>query len=393
MEGLRKLDLYPKTAEEYRVRTVSGAILSVTCVFFVLYLFYTELNGYLNVKVNPELSVDSSFGELLRINVDVTFHSLPCAYSGLDTMDISGSTQVDITNNIYKQRLDSEGNAIDAEKELATKSEKEKEEEEKKKVPVPESKPGCPSCYGAESNTDHCCKTCEDVREAYANKGWSVHNLEHIAQCTNEGFLEKMEDFQGEGCRFSGFLLVQKVQGNFHISPGKSVITAHSHTHDLVHGFSNSYNMSHTVHRISFGEDFPGNINPLDGVTKVSFDEYSTTYTYFVKVVPTTYTSLEGEKIQTNQYSVTEHQREVPKPSGHQAGGHFHSHALPGFFLQYDLSPIKVAFTEHQTSFGYFLSSLCAIIGGVFTVAGILDSLLYKSLHTQQAKENMGKFG
>ena len=90
MEGLRKLDLYPKTAEEYRVRTVSGAILSVTCVFFVLYLFYTELNGYLNVKVNPELSVDSSFGELLRINVDVTFHSLPCAYSGLDTMDISG---------------------------------------------------------------------------------------------------------------------------------------------------------------------------------------------------------------------------------------------------------------------------------------------------------------
>ena len=56
---------------------------------------------------------------------------------------------MDITNNIYKQRLDSEGNAIDAEKELATKSEKEKEEEEKKKVPVPESKPGCPSCYGA----------------------------------------------------------------------------------------------------------------------------------------------------------------------------------------------------------------------------------------------------
>ena len=37
---------------------------------------------------------------------------------------------------------------------------------------------------------------------------------------------------------------------------------------------------------------------------------------------------------------------------------------LPGVFFIYDISPIKVKFTEKQQSFTYFLTSLCAIVGG-----------------------------
>lgn len=33
--------------------------------------------------------------------------------------------------------------------------------------------------------------------------------------------------------------------------------------------------------------------------------------------------------------------------------------------------------TEERSTFLHFLTSVCAIVGGVFTVAGILDSLLY----------------
>ena len=50
---------------------------------------------------------------------------------------------------------------------------------------------------------------------------------------------------------------------------------------------------------------------------------------------------------------------------------------LPGVFFIYDISPIKVKFTEKQQSFTYFLTSLCAIVGGVFTVAGIIDAAIY----------------
>ncbi len=31
---------------------------------------------------------------------------------------------------------------------------------------------GCGNCYGAEDETVKCCPRCEDVRDAYARKGW-----------------------------------------------------------------------------------------------------------------------------------------------------------------------------------------------------------------------------
>jgi len=61
-----------------------------------------------------------------------------------------------------------------------------------------------------------------------------------------------------------------------------------------------------------------------------------------------------------------------------------------GFFFMYDLSPIMVQFTEHRRSLAHFLTGVCAIIGGVFTVAGIIDSFVY-SIHTLQKKIELGK--
>lgn len=36
-----------------------------------------------------------------------------------------------------------------------------------------------------------------------------------------------------------------------------------------------------------------------------------------------------------------------------------------------------VVHREERQSFAHFLTSLCAIVGGVLTVAGIIDSLVY----------------
>ena len=37
-----------------------------------------------------------------------------------------------------------------------------------------------------------------------------------------------------------------------------------------------------------------------------------------------------------------------------------------------------VKFTEKYTTFTTFLTSLCAIIGGVFTTAGLVDAAIYQ---------------
>ena len=92
---------------------------------------------------------------------------------------------------------------------------------------------------------------------------------------------------------------------------------------------------------------------------------------YFVKVVPTVYEYANGKKLETNQYSVTESFR----PSkGTQL--------VPSVFFMYDLSPIMVHIKENNRSFIHFLTSLCAIVGGVLTVAGMLDSVLFNTIRS-----------
>ena len=66
---------------------------------------------------------------------------------------------------------------------------------------------------------------------------------------------------------------------------------------------------------------------------------------------------------------------------------------MPGVFFSYELAPVMVKYQQKEKSFGHFASGLCAIIGGVFTVAGIIDKLIYKSAQILQQKTELGKSG
>lgn len=46
---------------------------------------------------------------------------------------------------------------------------------------------------------------------------------------------------------------------------------------------------------------------------------------------------------------------------------------------------------EYRKPFAHFLTDLCAIVGGVFTVAGIIDSLLYSAQRSLGHKVDLGK--
>merc|ERR1712167_420155 len=59
----------------------------------------------------------------------------------------------------------------------------------------------------------------------------------------------------------------------------------------------------------------------------------------------------------------------------------------------YDLSPMSVLVSISYTPLYHFLTSACAIIGGVFTVIGIFDAMLYHGLHTLKGKSDIGKLG
>jgi len=105
---------------------------------------------------------------------------------------------------------------------------------------------------------------------------------------------------------------------------------------------------------------------------------------HYIKIVPTTYVRADGSTLLTNQFSVTRHSKKVSLLTGESG--------MPGIFFNYELSPLMVKYTEKANSFGHFATNTCAIIGGVFTVAGLIDSLLYHSVRAIQRKIELGKY-
>lgn len=50
---------------------------------------------------------------------------------------------------------------------------------------------------------------------------------------------------------------------------------------------------------------------------------------------------------------------------------------LPAIYFLYDLSPIMVAIKDARASFAHLLVRLCAVIGGVFAITGMLSAFRY----------------
>lgn len=58
----------------------------------------------------------------------------------------------------------------------------------------------------------------------------------------------------------------------------------------------------------------------------------------------------------------------------------------------YPPPPPQVKIVEHGSSFLSFLTSVCAIVGGVFTVSGIVDAFVYTGTRMIKKKMELGKF-
>jgi hypothetical protein len=90
-------------------------------------------------------------------------------------MDISGETQRDLSHNILKTRLDEHGVDVPNSHSAELRNELEKMNDQK-------AEGYCGSCYGGLEPESGCCNTCEEVRTAYVNRGWSFSTPDAIEQ-------------------------------------------------------------------------------------------------------------------------------------------------------------------------------------------------------------------
>jgi len=369
LNTLRQFDAYPKYEESgttgLRVRTTSGGLLSVMCILLAAMLIGHQISLFTTVDIQPEIEVDSTRGEKLIMNFDVSFPYLPCSVLGVDTMDLTGAQQIDVSHNVFKQRLDKNGNQITE----SFKSDLGVPNATSQQPAVPE----CGSCYGAHPDETKCC-TCAEVQQLYRQKKWKFDPT-NVVQCDNKDLYSKVQAQKDEGCRIHGSIKVKKIAGNMHIAPGTSFQESSTHIHGSTSGLG-KVNNTHYIKKISFGENFPGQVNPLDD-TK-NFDEFSNAMIqYFVKVVPTEYVTLEGRKVTTNQYSVTAHTKYIDDPEK----------GLPGVYFMYDISPVIIRYAEHKRPLAHLLTNICTIVGGVFTAMALIDSFIYRGMRLSKKND------
>merc|ERR1712187_746120 len=95
------------------------------------------------------------------------------------------------------------------------------------------------------------------------------------------------------------------------------------------------------------------------------------------QVVPNTYIPLDRPPLHVYQFTANSNR--------------IVNQQMPSLYLRYDFSPVTVLYTEQKESTSHFLVQMCAVIGGVFTVAGLLDSVLHKSIVAIAKKAQLGK--
>lgn len=198
---------------------------------------------------------------------------------------------------------------------------------------------------------------------------------------------EKINKISGAdgSCRLHGSLGTDKVGGNFRFEMAQTIGNP---------GFP-PVDISHRINHLMFlstNTNFTGEKSPHPGISYPLINQLSNAaagvaiHQYVLQVVPTDLKRANGTVEHLNQYSVTE--REVEGDQllmGVTLSGQYFKDFV-GVLFTYDFSPIMLAMEEEQESIFEFLSNLCGIIGGVITILGLIDGMLYTS-----AKALIGK--
>jgi len=291
----------------------------------------------------------------------------------------------------------------------------------------------CGDCYGA-GEEGECCNTCDDVERAHErSKKMVQHHLYHQCAGMDDHLIQ---DVEGEGCNIYAKVAVSRAGGNLHIQPGKKAVF-HSKgqtPQQIMKAMSmrthkRTWNVSHSIHSLRFGPEYPGAVYQLNGESRKDFSSYEGSngetrhiiYQYYFQLIPTTFQFLNGTQLETFQYSVTEHvkgsavsdktrqlKRQQPLGQGRQVLGlqqqKLQENELSlhdknemnfeddlkmlesgadgppaGVFFFYEISPLHVTIQEsYRKGWISFFTSLCAIIGGVVTLMGMLDQLWFR---------------
>jgi len=183
-----------------------------------------------------------------------------------------------------------------------------------------------------------------------------------------------------KGCLFVTNFHIAKVPGNFHVS-----------THSSQEQPDNA-DFTHEIVELTFGEGNVAGYHLPDTINDRAFNALKghktgekvtkgSSFDYTLRIVPTVIDKLDGRRITAYQYT--------------SAFKDFISFAhgrrlTPAAWFRYEISPLTVKYTEKRQPFYRFITTICAVVGGTFTVAGVIDSMVFTA-QSAIKKAQLGK--
>ena len=299
-------------------------------------LLINEYFNYKKINMTSLMYVDKNRGsDKLQVNIDLDLYNLPCELLSIEIRNHLGLNVKNIEGNLTTYSYDSKRKIIGQ-------------------------KP-----YALQS------------------LGKFNHDHDHFAQPDYE--LVKTKIKNKEGCKLKGMFFLDAVPGYFIISS-----MAFGPTIDRLRkeGLDKT-NVEHVINDLSFGEKFSrykllgfgyqaySLLHTLKNKNRLN-DKLPMTYQYYLKIVPTKFRYYRGTIYENYQYTTNS----------------FSENSLdriPVLLFRYDLSPITVEYKQTKMPFLTFMINIFAILGGVFTVAGIIDAIIHKSVLMLLRKAEMNK--
>ncbi|RLW03055.1 hypothetical protein DV515_00006743, partial [Chloebia gouldiae] len=386
-----RFDIYRKVPKDLTQPTYTGAIISVCCCLFILFLFLSELTGFIATEIVNELYVDDpdkDSGGKIEVNLNISLPNLHCELVGLDIQDEMGRHEVGHIDNSMKIPLNN-GDGCRFEGHFSI-----------NKWLGQLSQELTQDFWLWQPQSRVCdlevCSPLAGIGQAELGAAvgpgqpWKLDQGLHLGVAVTAA-----EGGQGDS-------EMMMVPGNFHVSTHSA--TAQPQNPD----------MTHVIHKLSFGDKLQvhnvhGAFNALEGADKLSSNPLAS-HDYILKIVPTVYEDMSGKQRYSYQYTVANKEYVAYSHTGR---------IIPAIWFRYDLSPITVKYTERRQPLYRFITSgvvelkqqyiagvvlkweriqtwnqkwnpekrfqfcfckdlkICAIIGGTFTVAGILDSCIF----------------
>ena len=82
---IKRMDIYRKVPKDLTQPTTTGAIISICCVTFMLFMVGTELVWFVSPDIRSELVVmNSEPTERIPVRINISIPRLKCEFLGID---------------------------------------------------------------------------------------------------------------------------------------------------------------------------------------------------------------------------------------------------------------------------------------------------------------------